>query len=62
MTHHGRQGESATEVSREELESQTGEQLPEREAMSLIDPSGTLPPVPIEDGYDAPPNPVPDKY
>jgi hypothetical protein len=34
------------ELSREELEQQSGEQLPDREAMSLIDPAlggGTLP-------------------
>ena len=61
MTHHEPKAKSATEISRDELESQAGEQLPEREAMSLIDQSGTFPPVPIEDGYDAPPNPVPDK-
>ena len=38
------------ELTPEELEAQNAEQLPDREAMSIIDPSaGSMPPVPIEE-------------
>ena len=38
------------ELTQEELDAQSAEQLPDREAMSIIDPgAGTMPPVPIEE-------------
>ena len=49
-------------LSDEELEAQGGEALPDREAMSLIDPSGGAAPIPIGADYDAPPNPDPTLY
>ena len=42
--------EKQSELTPEELDAQNAEQLPDREAMSIIDPgAGTLPPVPIEE-------------
>jgi hypothetical protein len=46
VTHH-----THTELSSEELEQQTGEELPEREAMSIVDlgeASMTAAPVPVD--------------
>ncbi len=42
MSHH-EEHPAPTELSSEELEAQTGEQLPEREAMSLIDANVAVP-------------------
>ena len=42
MTHHEEHPQPA-ELSSEELEAQTGEQLPDREAMSLIDANAAVP-------------------
>jgi hypothetical protein len=53
VTHHTR-----AELSREELEGQQGEELPEREAMSIVDlgeGSWTAEPVPVDSADTDPP-------
>ena len=59
MTQGKRKRKERPELSQDELESQSGEPLPKREAMSLIDPGGTTAPIPIGGDLDAPPNPDP---
>jgi hypothetical protein len=44
------ENETKDDLTPEELEQHEGEPLPERHAMSIVDPStGTLPPLPVVD-------------
>ena len=43
MSHHENHLPEPTEISSEELEQQQGEQLPDREAMSLVDANVAVP-------------------
>jgi len=47
------------ELSSDELESQAGEELPDREAMSILPIEPTSVPIPVDDDYPRPdPGPV----
>jgi hypothetical protein len=49
------------ELTEEELEEEDAEPLPDREAMSIIDPNlGPTPPIPTDDGGFAGDEPPPD--